>query len=229
MKFRAVIFDLFGTLVSNIEPLIYRKRLLEIAFALGAPPEPFIEAWSQFFAHRMDGRIPDGEAQFEPVLRELGLKISPEACREANESRRAFMLESLTPKPDAVPCLQSLRAAGLRLALATDCSSETPELLDRTTLGSFFAVRAVSASLGMRKPDPAMYQHVLEGLGLSGAECLYVGDGNSEELPGAKRHGMTTVWVDNGDRQYFQDRFDSAGDHTVQSLSQIPDLVRQST
>ncbi|MEM7166420.1 MAG: HAD family hydrolase [Planctomycetota bacterium] len=222
---RAVVFDLFGTLVPNLDPSLYRSMLADVAAMFGAEVEPFLKEWHRHFVHRMDGTLQDGDEMFLPTLDALGLQASAQLLREANDLRRETLRSALRPKPDAVSCLQEIRRRGLELALVTDCSSETPSLLDDMELGEFFPIRACSAHLRARKPDPVMYTHVLGQLNLSGAECLYVGDGNSEELPGARRHDMTTVWVDNGDAQHFKERFVPDAMHTVTNLTQILELL----
>lgn len=221
---KAVVFDLFGTLVPNLNPARYQDMLATTARLLEAEVDEYLAAWHGTFEQRMDGRLPDTET-FAEVSRLLGRSPSTAAIERCAELRREAMIQALAPKSDAVACLSELRERGLLLALATDCSSETPELLDETPLGEFFSVRACSALLQTRKPDARMYEHVLNGLGVAGEECLYVGDGNSDELPGARRHGMTTVWVDNGAQQHFKERFSPDGDHTVQELLQILELL----
>jgi putative hydrolase of the HAD superfamily len=221
----AVVFDLFGTLVPNFDLDRFWARIDRIADVLGAPRAGFRAEWRASFKQRMQGTLPDGAEMFVPLLRDLGVGIDEAALREANRLRRAFVASELVPKEGAQECLAELRRRGYRLALATDCSSETPAHLDRTALGEFFAVRAVSAHLGVTKPHPAIYEHVLSRLGVAGERCVYVGDGNSEELPGAKRHGMTTVWIDNGDAQTWKDRFVPEADHTVRDLREVPELV----
>lgn len=221
----AVVFDLFGTLVPNFDLDRFWERIDRIANALGAPREGFRAEWRACFDQRMDGRLPDGEAMFVPLLRRLGIGIDTRTLAEANRLRRDFLASELVPKAGARECLEELRGRGYRLALATDCSSETPTHLDRTPLGAFFEVRAVSAHLGVTKPHPAIYEHVLAGLGVPGERCAYVGDGNSEELPGAKRHGMTTVWIDNGAAQTWKERFVPEADHTIHDLRELPELV----
>ena len=86
------------------------------------------------------------------------------------------------PKPDAVETLDRLAALGCGLALVSDCSSGTPALLDRTPLGPRLPVRAISAELRTRKPDPRMYRAATDGLGVDPSRCLYVGDGNSRSV-----------------------------------------------
>ncbi len=220
----AVIFDLFGTLVPNLDPRQLRSSLKEIARVLGADPAHFWDEWGKGFRGRMEGSIPDGDEQFLPITRALGISPPQVAFREASRLRRSFMRDALVPKPGALECLDALVARGSGLALATDCSTETPALLDATQLGGYFQVRACSSELGVSKPDAAVYNHALDSLGLPGERCLYVGDGNSEELPGAKRCGMTTVWVDNGAEQHFKDRFVPEGDYRVRDLREIPGI-----
>jgi putative hydrolase of the HAD superfamily len=223
----AVVFDLFGTLVPNFGLARFWSCMDRVADVLGAPREGFRAEWRACFPERMDGRLPDGEEMFVPLLRNLGVGTDRAALAEANRLRRDFLATELVPKDTAPECLAELQRRGYRLALATDCSSETPALLDRTPLGAFFEVRAVSAHLGVTKPHPAVYEHVLEGLGVTGDRCVYVGDGNSEELPGARRHGMTTVWIDNGEDQEWQYRFVPEADFTIRDLRELPALVER--
>jgi len=221
----AVILDLFGTLVPNFDLGRFWGCVDGIANVLGAPREGFRAEWRATFRQRMDGTLQDGEEMFVPLLGKLGVAVDEASLAEANRLRREFLAAELVPKAGARECLAELRRRGYQLALATDCSSGTPALLDRTPLGEFFAVRAVSAHLGVTKPHPAIYEHVLAGLGVAGEACVYVGDGNSEELPGAKRHGMTTVWVDNGEAQGWKDRFVPEADVTIRDLCELPAIV----
>ncbi len=222
---KAVIFDLFGTVVANLDPPRLVAAIDAIAGELGAPPDLFREAWSETFRHRMDGRLQDGEDQFRDILDSLGVASTATQRRAASEIRRDFMRAALAPKKHAIDCLEELRRQGFKIGMATDCSSETPDLLCETELGSHFEVIASSAHLRVTKPDPRMYDHVLTGLGVSGSDCIYVGDGNSEELVGAKRHGMLTVWVDNGDQQHWRERFVPEGDHEIRCLSELVSLA----
>ena len=216
---KAVIFDLFGTVVHNLDPKRLAAAIESMASALGVPPDRFQEAWGTTFHHRMDGRIQDGPEQFVEALQSIGYTAAADRHRAASTIRRSFMQEALAPKEFAIECLEALRNCGYRLGMATDCSSETPDLLRETKLGSYFEVIAASAHLRVTKPDIRVYDHVLTGLDVDGEDCIYVGDGNSEELIGAKRRSMTTVWVDNGDQQHWRERFAPEGDYTIQCLS----------
>ena len=51
----------------------------------------------------------------------------------------------------------------------------------------------LSYEQGIGKPDPAIYLRTAEELEVSPEECLYVGDGGSNELFTAKEVGMKPV------------------------------------
>ena len=83
---------------------------------------------------------------------------------ERNESMLAFLAE--------------LRGRGLRLALCTNNVREW-EPLWRPMLpeiDELFEVIVDSGFVGTRKPEPEIYRIVLERLGLTGPECLFVDD-----------------------------------------------------
>lgn len=222
---KAVIFDLFGTLVPNIPPARFKVNMRVMAGELGVSPEAFEEEWKKSFKQRMTGEVQDGDQQFVPILQAIGAPIDPGALTRTTAIRNRFLKECLDPKPDALEMLDEMKSRGLKIGLVTDCSSATPGLLEQTTLGTYFPVKAASGILRTRKPDPRMYQHVLDGLQVQGPECMYVGDGNSEELPGAKHFDMCTVWVDNGNRQYWRDSFVPEADHTIRELTELVPLV----
>ena len=83
------------------------------------------------------------------------------------------VLEAL---PEVGATLRELRGRGIRLAVVSDAWPNLPELHAALGLGEFFEVYAISAVLDCRKPDPRMYRHASEGLGLEPGECLFVDD-----------------------------------------------------
>jgi len=208
-----------------MDPDEYWPCVDEVAGILGAPHGAFRELWHATFSDRMRGDLRDGHHVFEHLLGELGVRADAEALEGAITRWTAFHQSVLTPREGALECLDALRARGCLLGLVTDCSSQTPDLLDRTPLGAYFPVRAASAHLRITKPHPDTYGHVLTGLGVRGDRCLYVGDGNSGELPGAKRLGMTTVWLDNQGAQHWKHGFVGEGDYTVSDLREVPAIV----
>ncbi|MGE3536868.1 MAG: HAD family hydrolase [Candidatus Tectimicrobiota bacterium] len=77
---------------------------------------------------------------------------------------------------ELVACLDTLRARGLRTALLSNFSADLRDLLAQQDLLRRFDVVAISAEIGVMKPAPAAYQHVLARLGLEPTACVFIDD-----------------------------------------------------
>ena len=186
MRYRAVIFDLWQTLVPW--PVEGAKRMYEgLAEHFGAEPERFRELW-------LRGRRDRELGPMEPHLRTLATELGFEGdVAAAATLRRDWTLEHLSPRPDAVPTLEELRRRGHLLGMISACSEEVPDVWDRTPFGGLFDSTVFSCSVGVSKPDPRIYELCCEELGVEPSDCLFVGDGANDELPGAERAGMTAL------------------------------------
>jgi putative hydrolase of the HAD superfamily len=60
-------------------------------------------------------------------------------------------------------------------------------------LGERLDVAVFSSEIGKRKPHPAIFEAVLERLGVAAEQAVFVGDRRFEDVRGAKELGMTTV------------------------------------
>lgn len=195
MKYKAVIFDLFGTLVDNYSWPEYRSVLTQMADLLGVPVNTFREMWAGAYVARARGDLPSTEASILYVCENLGVKPNRESVEAAVRVRVEYTRRELAPRLDAVPTLAKLKEAGLKLGLISDCSSEVPLLWDKTPFARLIEVPIFSATAGLKKPDPRIYMLACERLGVFPGDCLYVGDGDSRELTGADRVGMSPVLI----------------------------------
>jgi putative hydrolase of the HAD superfamily len=75
------------------------------------------------------------------------------------------------------------------------CSEEVAELWEETPFAGLFDSTVFSCSVGLRKPDPAIYRLALGELGVEPGEALFVGDGANDELAGAERVGMRAALI----------------------------------
>lgn len=97
---------------------------------------------------------------------------------------------------DALPVLEALRAAGLRLAVLSNWDLRLRELLDRLDVTPFFDVIVISAEVGYEKPSPLIFAHALEAMNASPGEALHVGDSLEEDVAGALSAGLAAVHLD---------------------------------
>ena len=186
MKYRAVIFDLWQTLVPwSVEA---SNRFYDrMADAIGVDRPAFREAWADGRTGREIGPI---ERHLRGLFDDLGVEGD---VAELMTMRREWTLETLVPRPDALDTLTELRRRGHRLGLISVCSQKVSHVWGKTPLGDKFEATVFSCDVGISKPDPRIYEIACERLGVEAGECLFVGDGANDELPGAERVGMTAV------------------------------------
>jgi putative hydrolase of the HAD superfamily len=228
MKYRAVIFDLFGTLVENFTVTEYERVLAEMAAILGAPPAEFRQAWLDTFRGRTTGELPTSQSNIEHICRLLKIKVTAEQVERAARARLEYTARSMKPCPGALEVLARLRTEGYQTGLVSDCSSEVPAVWGGTPFATLFDVTVFSCVAGIKKPDPRIYRMALSRLGVTARDCLYVGDGSSNELTGALKVGMHPVQLrDPGESAdaHFIEREDWRGE-TITSLIEVLELVK---
>jgi putative hydrolase of the HAD superfamily len=195
MKYTAIIFDLFGTLVDSYSVQGYNRLLTDMASALELPDEDFSKYWRNTTYERGIGIFKTTEESIRYICNKLKVSVSDENIRKCEQIRLETTRKAVTPKNGAVDILKSLRGLGYKIGLITNCSAEVPPLWKNTEFSHLFDVTIFSASVGMKKPDPQIYYLACEQLGVEPNECLYIGDGDIDELSGASQLGMDAVMI----------------------------------
>jgi len=193
VRYKAVIFDLFGTLVDNFSSREYDRVLAEMASLLSLPARDFARLWVATFEERVTGRLGTLEEAIAQSASRLGLHAADDAVAAAARLRLDFSRRALVPRPDAIETLARLRATGRKIGLISDCTAEVPVLWPETAFAPLVDAATFSCSIGLRKPDPRIYRSACERLSVTPSDCLYVGDGSSQELSGASRVGMQAM------------------------------------
>lgn len=98
--------------------------------------------------------------------------------------------------PDAVPCLEDVRALGLRVGIVGNQTAALERWAREALLPA--DVISSSASLGVRKPDPRFFGCVVELAGCSPGEVAYVGDRVDNDVLPAADAGLVAVHVRRG-------------------------------
>ena len=195
MKYKAVIFDLFGTLIPNFSEKEYRRIIKRMASVVSAPPEQFWEQWTATFRESIIGVFPDYSAKIKHICSKLGVNPEQDKIAEAVQILLDYEALSMVPRSEAVEVLSTLKQKGYKIGLISDCSPNTIKLWQKTSLKPFFEVTIFSSAVGLKKPDPQIYQMATEQLKVKPEDCLYIGDSSSRELTGALKVGMHPVWI----------------------------------
>jgi putative hydrolase of the HAD superfamily len=106
-----------------------------------------------------------------------------------------------TIDPDAESVLADL-ARDHRLALLTNGAADVQrEKISRTALGRHFATIVISGEAGVGKPDPRVFEIVLERLGVAKDAATMVGDSLPRDIGGAQGSGLRAIWLDRGQKR----------------------------
>ena len=189
MTVKVVVFDLFETLVSEFDAR--HPSITEVAQTLQLPVEDFQREYVNHRPARCTGQL-NYAASLRYIVGKLGRK-SPESTIKTLAERRqsAFTAHLRRIDPEILNMLNEVASSGIRLGLISN--TDGSEILDwaNSPLVRFFEVTVFSHVVGMVKPDPHIYQHACKILDVAPSECIFIGDGNSDELRGAAQVGMS--------------------------------------
>lgn len=212
MTLAAVIFDLDGTLVDSADDIAEAVNRLYDALALPRVDAATVRGW-----------IGEGvSALVTTALAHAGAQQPLEqALPVFMRHYHACLLRSPRLYPGVAQALESLRAAGLPLAICTNKPVDlVPPLLAHLGLDGVFGVIIGGGSLPQRKPDPAPLLACAAALQVPVAQCLMVGDSASDH-DAAVAAGMPLALVRYGYPRGLDLAANAAG-WVIDDLRQLP-------
>jgi HAD superfamily hydrolase (TIGR01549 family) len=208
---RAVLFDLDGTL--RFHRPSFNDAYLEFASQLGVPDGTERREIAMRWLHYYWAQSPELLVDLEDCAGDEDRFWTNHArlyllCLGCDEKQAANLAPSLfqrmrdSYKPDdflveGVPqTLQTLKESGFRLAVVSNRTKAYDDELDNHRIRTFFEFALAAGALNSWKPDPAIFQHALELLGLQAHEAVYVGDNYYADVIGAENAGLKPVLLD---------------------------------
>lgn len=190
MKNKAVIFDMFETLISyHTCPVYFGTQMAEDA---GVPIAEFLSKWRATDYDRSTGKITVEEV-LEQILNDFDC-CSEELLQVLVGKRCATIEACLEHKhSEIIPMLQALKAQRVSIGLISNCYLEEATRIRKSDLFQYFDAVCFSNEQGICKPEREIYYRCMEELSVQPEECLYVGDGGSRELETARELGMKAV------------------------------------
>lgn len=92
-------------------------------------------------------------------------------------------------------------------------------------LDQFFTNVIESAVVGVRKPDPAIYQMGVDAIGLPASKVMVVGDSYSKDIVPAKKVGCKTAWLKGEGWNADEKEDDSLPDAIIYHLNELKKLI----
>ena len=179
------------------------------------------EFWAEFQACRRDQR--------GPFTKRLTLRFLPEDEYEdvVDRGRELWRYPPESLQPDVVEMLPVL-AAEYRLGILANQERWIRDTMRRDGIDRYFDVWAVSAEVGMDKPDPGIFEYALREAGATPDRCAMVGDRLDNDIESAKAQGLRTVWLLRGEApdEPSEEQL-RIPDAAVRTLRDLPDALRR--
>ena len=195
---KALVFDVFGTVVDWRSSLIREGRNLGRRKRLKVDWAAFADAWRAGYRPAMERASGDAEAWanidvlHRGILDELLPRFGLEGLSEAERANLNLVWHRLDPWPDSVAGLRRLKK---RFVIATLSNGNIALLVDMAKHARLPWDCVLSGELVRRyKPDPEVYQMAARLLGVERAETLMVA-AHPSDLRGAQRAGLRTAYV----------------------------------
>jgi len=226
--YRAVLFDLYHTLTSLETTKAPGRKTSEI---LGISRKEWNE---QQFLHAdelLRGREWDAFETIRKLARAIKPDIPDDIIREATENRLNKFRHALEhPDPESLDALARLKALKKLTGLVSNVFPMDVLGWNDSPLKPYFDCVVFSFDVGFAKPEPEIYEFCLDSLAVKPAQALYVGDGGSDELKGAREVGMTTVLMTQIRQQLWPDTLPGIrkyADHEIESLNDLFDWIER--
>ena len=184
---KAVIFDMFETLVTHFESPVYMAK--QISNDIGISEEKFREVWNP-----TDDDRTLGKRTLEDVIEEV-LKVnhcySTELFEKIITKRKMSKIECFEHiHPEIIPLFMTLKEQNIKIGLITNCYFEERDVIKDSIFFDYFDSVCMSCEMGIKKPDVKIFQKCMRDLMVAPEECLYIGDGGAFELETAQMLGM---------------------------------------
>jgi 2-haloalkanoic acid dehalogenase type II len=221
---RAITFDAFGTVIDEgRDVLIGIAREICKAHRPSLRPNALLATWDRYLYSGADSEpfrtlSELTQESLGKAFRDHSIEADPRPYVESLESRwrhaRAY--------PEVPRVLEALE--GIPRAIVSDADHAFLEgILKRNHL-RFDAV-ITSESIRAYKPRPQIFQAALKALRATPKDVVHIGDSLNEDVGGASRLGIHTIWVNRADVQ--RTAADPKPDAEVRDLAGLPDTIEQ--
>ena len=194
--FQAVIWDFGGVFTSSpFEAFVRYERergLPENLIRQINSANPLENAWAKFERSELD--LDQFDVEFAKEAKALGHHVP---------GKDIIALLSGDFRPDVIEALRRIKAAGYKTGCITNnvpanmSGSKEGRTLYAREIMEMFDHLIESSKIGIRKPNPRIYEMMCETLGVEPAACIYLDDLGMNLKP-AKAMGMATIKVESG-------------------------------
>jgi HAD superfamily hydrolase (TIGR01549 family) len=185
---KAVVFDLYGTLIyikSEVDTKAYTGIIRELGIRNG---EELNYVRKVILTEQ------------NSTIRIMVNKIKPNTFIDFNkyEKNIAEEISNAIIYPETISVLEELKKRNIKLGLISNLATPYKKPFYDFKLDNYFDVKIFSCDVGLKKPDPKIFNLMIKSLGFKPEEILMVGDSINSDYLGAKNIevGMNALHLD---------------------------------
>ena len=204
---KAIFFDAAGTLIHLPKSVGFHYALVGRRVGLALDAEALDAAFVACWKHAPERPAIEGprEEDDKGWWRDLVNQVIDRIAPQTKDLDRDAFFEVAYPHfaeagvwelyPDVIEVLEALRPR-FDLAVVSNFDGRLRMILEHLGVSKFFSHVFLSSELGADKPDPLIYQRVLNLLRLAPNETLHVGDDPVRDWQGAEAAGLSVFRLD---------------------------------
>lgn len=223
---KAVLFDFGGTIDTN--GVHWSEKFWEYyeRFGIAVSKAEYERAFVA--TERELGEVPVlRTATFYETLRKQ-LRLQFKFLRlDARDERLQRMLDACYKDVDqtirkAKPLIEDL-SMRYRLGIVSNFYGNLETVCQEFELFRFINTMVDSVLVGLRKPDPAIWQLALENIAVAPEDAWVVGDSYERDIVPPKKLGCGTIWIKK--KSWSMPESTELADHTITSLEEVRPIL----
>jgi putative hydrolase of the HAD superfamily len=199
MIYKGVLFDLFGTIIPRPDRRVHDEMMGEMGTLVGMEKDEFRSLWLS--QHHQKTTWMDGDTTDLMIymIEKAGMIPDRGIAEQMTKIWYEMTLSHFTYFPDVVPAFTDLKYKGINIGLLSNCGPNVPAIVENSKIMPFLDGAVYSTKAGIKKPDPEIYHMACVEITTEPGETIFIGDGDSNELDGAKRAGLTPIKIERGE------------------------------
>lgn len=220
-----IFFDLFFTLVTpKYSDLRNENDVLKITK----------EEWEKYaedkelYIARATEKEKSPEKIIEDIIEKIKIEINDCDKKEILKLREErFKASLIDVDPAIIDVLLDIKKNGKKICLLSNADIIDVMHWDKSPLKDLFDETIFSYKVGYLKPQREIYNIALKKMKVTPEKCIFIGDGGSNELKGAKELGMHTILTGHllkrDEKQHNEIR--KYADYYIEDFIEIKDIL----
>ncbi|MDN3955068.1 HAD family hydrolase [Sporolactobacillus laevolacticus] len=178
----------------------------------------------ELYLKRASGKEKNPQQIIKDIVGKMKIKATEKEINELLELRKGRMKRSLiNVNPTILDVLSDLKKSRKRLCLISNADVIDAMYWDQSPLSRFFDYAVFSYEVGYLKPETEIYRIALERMNARPEECIFIGDGGSDELSGAKEAGIRTILTSHLLKRSnkIQNKIKEFADYSIEDFAEV--------